>query len=111
EVGIPRTDHTTDVLPVAFVVDELDDLLGDGTTTVAPAVGRSHQDEILIDDEGFVLRAEREPVRRHPELLDEALRVAGHRGEVDEPGHPDAPPRPLRSRSQRAAAHRRPRAP
>src|SRR5699024_11907763 len=97
-------------LPVAFVVEELDDLLGDGTTTVAPAVGRSHQDEILIDDEGFVLRGERDPVRRHPELLDEALRVAGHRGEVDEAGNPDAHPRPLRSRPKRPSAPRRPRA-
>src|SRR5690625_5798604 len=35
EVGVPRTDHAPDVLPVAFVVEELDDLLGHGTAAVA----------------------------------------------------------------------------
>src|SRR5690625_803589 len=90
EVGVPRTDHAPDVLPVAFVVEELDDLLGHGTAAVAPAIGRDDQDVVLVDDEVLILRVERDPASRPPELLDEAVGIAGHRGAVDELSHADA---------------------
>src|SRR5699024_5385781 len=76
EVALPRPDGAPDLRPGAVLVEELQDLRAHGPAAVAPAIGRDDEDVVLVDDEVLILRVERDPASRPPELLDEAVGIA-----------------------------------
>ena len=94
EVVVARGDDAADQRPVVLVVEEGDDLLGDVATVVdvrggAPtAVGGQHQHVRLVDLDAAV---QRDPDGGQTQLLDEAVGVFRHAGEVDEVAHPFSP--------------------
>src|SRR5690606_4199286 len=53
-------------------------------STLTATIGRSHEDEGLIDDEGLFGAVQRNALRRQTELLDEPGRVTRRAGEIDQ---------------------------
>jgi hypothetical protein len=90
EVVVARADHAADQRSVVFVVQEGDDLFGDIPTVVdirrgmPTAVGGQHQHVRLVDLDASV---QRDPGCGHSQLLDEAVGVLRHAGEVDKIAH------------------------
>ena len=79
EVRVAGRDHTFAVGAVGRVVEEPDDLLGDGALGVAAAVGGDDEDVVVVDTEAGFFGAQGDPRGREAEFLDEAAGVARRR--------------------------------
>ena len=77
KVRVASRDDSADKRAVVFIIEELDDLLGDGTLLVSTAVCRDDEDVFLINIQGLVTRTQRDSPSREPQLLHKSLRVIG----------------------------------
>src|SRR5699024_6718093 len=69
---------------VLFDIEEFDDLLENGTLVSAGPIGGGHKDERFVDSQRLLLRQQRDPAGRMPQLADEAVGEFRAAGVVDE---------------------------